>query len=117
MPELASRRITLSYAPADAATENYLNSLLPSAVPGETLEQQIARLPTSINARLVQLRPELKINGVTVATGSSIGMGYEQQFDMNFASPGNYNNNNVSNTIAKCRLLQRRGAESGACFQ
>ncbi len=99
MPELASRRITLSYAPADPATENYLNSLLPAAVPGETLEQQIARLPTSINARVVRLRPELKIDGVTVATGSSIGMGYEQQFDLNFSSPGNYNNDNVSNTI------------------
>jgi transglutaminase-like putative cysteine protease len=99
LPELAGRRITLSYRPADTATENYLNSLLPPALPNATLEQQIARLPTQIDASPVQLIPELKIDGTTVASGSAVGMGYDQEFDMNFSSPGGFNDSAVNNQI------------------
>ncbi|MBN4054462.1 hypothetical protein JYT87_02000 [Nitrospira defluvii] len=74
LPELAGRRITLSYAPATTADQ-------------ETIDTYTEAFATSIPAYLVQFRPELKIDGVTTASGPSIGMATAQDFTLTFTSP------------------------------
>jgi hypothetical protein len=74
LPEIAGKRITLSYMPAtpdDAQVMSNAESILGFPV------------------YLVRVIPELKIEGQTVATGESIGMGQRQSFQITFSSPHN----------------------------
>ena len=86
-PELAGKKITLSYSAATAQDEAVINSYLPKPHPDGTPIQP-SELPTSLPAYLINLKPELRIDGVVVATGTTIGMGNQETFDMVFSEPG-----------------------------
>ena len=87
LPEIAGKKITLSYSPATAGDEATINSYLPKPHADGTPIQP-SELPTSLPAYLINLKPELRIDGVVVATGTAIGMGYQETFDMVFTEPG-----------------------------
>jgi hypothetical protein len=73
MPELAGRRITLSYVPA---TEN--DAALIESYGGIT----------NVPAYIVEMRPVLRVEGEAVAIGSADTLGETQQFVMEFQAPG-----------------------------
>lgn len=83
LPELASRKITLSYAPATAADEAALKSYLPAGsnpAPGE--------FPSSLPGYLVHVKPELRVEGQVVASGGPSTLGQTGTFRMVFTQPG-----------------------------
>lgn len=86
LPELAGKKITLSYSPATQADENVINSYLPKPHADGT-PIQLNELPSSLPAYLINLKPELRIDGVVVATGTSVGMGNTETFQMTFIAP------------------------------
>lgn len=86
LPEIAGKKITLSYSPATADDEAVINSYLPKPhADGSPI--QPSELPTSLPAYLINLKPELRIDGLVVATGTTIGMGYQEIFEMVFTAP------------------------------
>jgi len=87
LPEIAGKKITLSYSPATAQDEATINSYLPKPHADGTPIQP-SELPTSLPAYLINLKPELRIDGIIVATGTAIGKGYQETFDMVFTEPG-----------------------------
>ena len=84
IPEIAGKRVTLSYAPATAADEQVINNY-----------SGILNVP----AYLVNMKPQIKIEGVAMATGNTIGLGNQQAFNMKFASPSGDADSVVSNNI------------------
>jgi transglutaminase-like putative cysteine protease len=82
LPQLAGKRITLSYAPATAADQATLESFVPHDATSP------ADLPTSLPAYLVQVKPELRIDGQVVATGGNTTLGQTGRFLMFFTQPG-----------------------------
>lgn len=86
LPELAGKKITLSYSPATPQDEAVINSLLPKPhADGSPIDP--SELPTSLPAYLINLKPELRIDGVAVATGTNVGMGNTEIFKMTFTAP------------------------------
>lgn len=83
IPELTGKRITLSYAPATATDEQTINSY-----------GGIYNVP----AYLINMKPLIKVEGVVKASGSSIGLGNQQTFDMTFTIPG-FGSDIVSNKV------------------
>ncbi|UJB65531.1 transglutaminase domain-containing protein [Acidovorax sp. YS12] len=77
--ELVGKRLTLHYAPADQATADLIASYLPKPhADGSPI--QPSELPTSLPGYLIRLKPQLTLDGQTVAQGTSdIGMGEELQ--------------------------------------
>ncbi len=97
LPELAGKKITLSYYPATQDDEAVINSYLPTPhADGTSIDP--SELPASLDAYLINLKPELKIDGVTVATGSQVGMGATAEFKMTFSGP-NVSDDLIKNTI------------------
>ena len=83
LPETAGKRITISFDPAtssDASLVTQYGALL------------------NVPPYLINVKPVLKINGITVATGNPIGLGQEQIFNMTFGLP-NVETEIVSNTV------------------
>jgi hypothetical protein len=74
-PEINNQKITLSFKPATPEDEQALQSLLPE---GEITD--INQLPDSIPAYLINVIPELKVNGQTVKLGSAMQLGEELPF-------------------------------------
>ncbi|MBN2701233.1 MAG: hypothetical protein JXR29_07270 [Methylothermaceae bacterium] len=70
-----NEKITLSFKPATEADEQALLSLLPE---GEITD--ISQLPTSVPAYLINVVPELAVNGQVVKTGSAMKLGEELDF-------------------------------------
>ncbi len=97
LPDIAGKKITLSYAPATAQDEAVINSFLPKPHTDGTPIQP-NELPSSLPAYLVSLKPELRIDGVTIASGSSLGMGVKEKFTMTFTAP-NQNVDVVTNDV------------------
>ncbi|HAD04830.1 MAG TPA: transglutaminase, partial [Desulfuromonas sp.] len=86
LPELAGKKITLSFTPATPADEAVINAYLPQPhTDGTPLQPE--ELPTSLPAYLIQVKPELRIDGQVVATGTPVTLGANETFTMNFASP------------------------------
>ena len=83
IPELAGKRITLSYAPVTASDEQIINTY-----------GGIYNTP----AYLVNMKPQIKVEGVVKATGNNIGLGSQQTFDMRFTNPS-YGTDIVSNQV------------------
>jgi transglutaminase-like putative cysteine protease len=79
LPEVAGKRITLGYTSATAADEAVLASFLPPAARGPIV---VGDIPSSIPAYLVQVRPELRIQGQVAMTGAAVGLGATEQFRM-----------------------------------
>ncbi len=73
LPQLAGKRVTVSYDPATDADQ---------AIIAKYVEQYA----TSIPAYLVQFKPSLKIEGTTVATGAAVGMGNAQNLTISLSS-------------------------------
>lgn len=69
--ELAGRRITLSWTPATQEDQAVVDQY-----------GQLYQTP----AYLVEVIPELRIDGQVVATGQPVGMAYQQKFTMRFIS-------------------------------
>jgi hypothetical protein len=86
LPELAGKKITLSYTPATQADEDVISSYLPVPHPDGTPIQP-EELPSSLPAYLIKVKPELRIDGEIVAAGSPVTLGGVETFTMNFASP------------------------------
>jgi len=68
--QLNNQKVTLSFKPATADDEAALQSLLPE---GEITD--ISQLPSSIPAYLINVIPELSLNGQTIKQGSPINSG------------------------------------------
>lgn len=67
------KKITLSWAPATSEDESIINYY-----------GDIFKTP----AYLVKMKPQLKIDGHIVAEGKSVGLGYQQEFKIQFQSIG-----------------------------
>ena len=87
MPQIAGKKITLSFSPATADDQTVIESLLPQPHADGTPIQP-SELPSSFPAYLLNLKPELRIDGQVVATGASGMMGSEQSFTMSLNEPG-----------------------------
>ena len=72
LPEIAGKRVTLSYIPASPDDEALVTQY------GGLLE---------VPAYLLQVKPVVKIEGAAVSTGQTVGLGYAQTFSMNFIIP------------------------------
>jgi hypothetical protein len=72
LPESAGKRITLSYVPATSIDE--------------ALVTQYGGL-LNVPPYLLNVKPVIKVNGIAVATGNPVGLGYEQVFYMSFRMP------------------------------
>ncbi|MEN8265221.1 MAG: transglutaminase domain-containing protein, partial [Nitrospirota bacterium] len=84
LSELAGKRITLSYAPAAPEDEQVMENA-----------EGILNFPLY----LVEVIPELKVEGQTVATGQNVTMGSEQIFNIIFSQPGG--DINMANSIVQ----------------
>ncbi|MEW6714862.1 MAG: transglutaminase domain-containing protein [Nitrospirota bacterium] len=83
LPEIAGKRITLSYIPATSTDETL-----------------VVKYGTLLNVPpyLIKVKPVIKANGVIIATGSSDGLGYNQMYYMTFKMP-NKKTDTVTNTV------------------
>jgi hypothetical protein len=84
IPELAGKRVTLSYGAATTNDEQVINNY-----------GGIFYVP----AYLVHMIPQIKIEGVTMATGNNTGLGNQQTFNMKFVSPSGNADSTVSNNV------------------
>ncbi|MEW8288483.1 MAG: hypothetical protein AB2697_21085, partial [Candidatus Thiodiazotropha endolucinida] len=73
--QLNNQKVTLSFKPATEADEQALQSLLPE---GEITD--ISQLPSSIPSYLINVVPELKVNGQLKKTGTVMQLGEELDF-------------------------------------
>ncbi|WP_026842879.1 hypothetical protein [Citrifermentans bremense] len=97
LAELAGKKITLSYSPATAQDEAIINSYLPTPhADGSPI--QPSELPSSLPAYLINVIPELRIDGQVVATGEAVGLGGTNIFSMTFSDPS-YGSSQVVNYI------------------
>lgn len=92
-----NQKITLSFRPATEADEQALQSLLPE---GEITD--ISQLPSTIPSYLVNVVPELAVNGQVVKTGGTMKLGEELPFitALSFAGRGQIHNPRTYNVIA-----------------
>ena len=86
LPEIAGKKITLSYAPATQTDEDIINAYLPEPHKDGTPIDP-SELPTSLPAYLINLKPELRIDGEVVATGTAVTMGQTESFIRTYNSP------------------------------
>lgn len=98
LPELAGKKITLSYSPATPQDEATINSFLPKPHTDGTPIQP-DELPTSLPAYLINVKPELRIDGVVVATGTSITLGNNETFTMTFSGPDSNAHDVITNPV------------------
>jgi len=78
LPQLAGKRVTVSYDPATDADQ-------------AIIDKYAEEYATSMPAYLVQFKPVLKIEGTTVATGAAIGMGNAQSLTISLTSSSSTN--------------------------
>ena len=79
---LNNRKVTLSFHPATEDDEAALEALLPE---GEI--EDPSQLPSSVPAYLINVVPELKIEGETVLVGSPLPLGSELAFSYSVTDP------------------------------
>jgi hypothetical protein len=87
LPQIAGKKITLSFSPATATDQAVIESYLPKQH-ADGSPVQLSELPTSFPAYLINLRPELRIDGQVVATGTPNTMGQELPFTISLSEPG-----------------------------
>lgn len=97
LAELAGKKITLSYSPATPQDEAVINSYLPKPHADGTPIQP-SELPSNLPAYLINVKPELRIDGLVVATGAPVGLGGTNIFTMTFSDP-TYGSSQVVNYI------------------
>lgn len=96
LPELAGKKITISYSPASADDEAAINAQLPQPHADGTIA--LNEFPTSIEGYLINVVPELRIDEQIVASGSAVPLGTIELFTMQFYEP-NVDNNLIDNII------------------
>jgi hypothetical protein len=87
LPEIAGKKVTLSFSPATSNDQNVIESLFPQPHADGTPIQP-SELPSSFPAYLINLKPELRIEGQVVTIGAAGVMGNTQQFLMSLNEPG-----------------------------
>ena len=92
LPQIAGKKITLSFSPATAADLAVIDSF------------QSGEAPTSLPAYLINLKPELSIDGVSVATGAATTMGAALSWAISFNEPG-IGPSNVNNIVIAGQYL------------
>jgi len=97
LAELAGKKITLSYSPATPQDEAVINSYLPKPHADGTPIQP-SELPSQLPAYLINVKPELRIDGQVVATGAPVGLGGTNIFTMTFNDPA-YGSEQITNYI------------------
>ncbi|ACM21809.1 transglutaminase/protease-like domain protein [Geotalea daltonii FRC-32] len=97
LAELAGKKITLSYSPATPQDEAVINSFLPTPhADGSPI--QPSELPSQLPAYLINVKPELRIDGQVVATGAPVGLGGTNIFTITFSDPS-YGASQITNYI------------------
>jgi len=79
---LNNRKVTLSFRPATFADEEILRGLLP-----DDALIDFVNLPDRIPAYLIQMVPELKVDGDVVLTGQAVGLGSDVSFTYSVTVP------------------------------
>lgn len=74
LPNLANKRLTFTYEPATAADQAVIQNAMDS-------------YETALPAYLIQVKPVLKVDGITVATGPSVQMGESGSMTLGFNFP------------------------------
>ncbi len=95
LAQIAGKRLTLNYVPATSADESVIESYLPT---GSSVT--ISSLPTSLPAYLINMVPQLLIDGQVVATGSAIGLGGPETLTITFTDANQYSDTVTKNLIA-----------------
>ncbi len=75
LPNLAGKRLTLSFEPASDSDRQVIESYLPEMPEGQELDPN--DLPTSLPGYLIKLKAQLKLDGEIVAESGSFTMGQE----------------------------------------
>ncbi len=88
LPNLAGKKITLSFAPATPADANLIASYLPKAHADGTPILP-SELPTSLPGYLIHLTAEFRVDGQLVASGGNFTMGEELVSSMGLFDPVN----------------------------
>ena len=97
MPQIAGKKITLSFSPATANDEAVIESFLPQPhADGTPIKPN--ELPTSFPAYLINLKPELRIDGQVMASGAPAMMGSAHSFTLSLNEPG-IGMSNIDNII------------------
>ena len=96
LPELAGKKITISYSPATADDEAAINAQLPQPHADGTIA--LNEFPSSIEGYLINVVPELRIDEQIVASGTAVPLGTIESFTMQFYEP-NVDNNPIDNII------------------
>jgi len=86
LPRLAGKRVTLSYSPATGADEAVISSYVP-APHSDGTPISLAEYPSSLPAYLIQVKAELRVDGVVVASGTGPGLGGNELFSIRTRSP------------------------------
>lgn len=94
-PEMNNHKVTLSYNPATLADEEALLSFIPD---GDL--QDISQLPENISSYLINVIPELKVDGVVRYVGSALRLGEEIDLSYNIIRAGQSVENFRSPVIA-----------------
>ena len=81
--QVNNEKLTLSFRPATQADEEALQALLPE---GEITD--ISQLPSSIPAYLIEVIPELKLNGTVITSGQPMSLGHELTLSTRISYPG-----------------------------
>ena len=86
LPKLAGKRVTLSYSPATAADEAVIAAYAPRPHADGT-PITLSEYPSSLPAYLVQVKAELRVNGVVVASGVGPNLGGYEQLSIRMHNP------------------------------
>ena len=86
LPKLAGKRVSLSYSPATAADEAVIAAYAPRPHADGTAIS-LSEYPASLPAYLIQVKGELRVDGVVVATGIGAQLGGFEQFSIQAFSP------------------------------
>jgi transglutaminase-like putative cysteine protease len=82
LPSLAGRLMALSFAPASQQDEAVLESYIPKNATDPS------ELPTALPAGIAQLKAEFSVDGQTVITGATYGLGAEMTTTKGLYRPG-----------------------------
>jgi RHS repeat-associated protein len=86
LPKLAGKRVTLSYSPATASDEAVIAAYAPRPHADGT-PISLNEYPSSLPAYLIQVKAELRVNGVVVASGLDSSLGGYDRFTIRMNGP------------------------------
>jgi hypothetical protein len=87
-PNLAGKKLTLTFVPASEADRQTIQSYLPSA-PSDGSPIQAEEFPSSIPAYNIRVTAELRLDGSVVAQGGTFALGTELLGEGGFTRPHN----------------------------